>query len=154
FQAEDGIRDGHVTGVQTCALPIYGDKIYAFGHRFLSIGPTELPFARSEVMTLLPNLATSFKISVPKEWMGTISQDRNTAVAGEVGRRAHMVPLNMSFARQGRKTEAYSMQMANDRFLAPLLVQMAVFSAIDANERAVGAASCRVNGEEIGRAHV
>src|SRR5215510_3554548 len=30
FQAEDGIRDGHVTGVQTCALPISGrrgDKI-------------------------------------------------------------------------------------------------------------------------------
>src|SRR5690625_5969410 len=25
FQAEDGIRDGHVTGVQTCALPISGD---------------------------------------------------------------------------------------------------------------------------------
>src|SRR5690625_7706134 len=24
FQAEDGIRDGHVTGVQTCALPISG----------------------------------------------------------------------------------------------------------------------------------
>src|SRR5690606_40592758 len=23
FQAEDGIRDFHVTGVQTCALPIY-----------------------------------------------------------------------------------------------------------------------------------
>src|SRR5690625_6274036 len=28
FQAEDGIRDGHVTGVQTCALPIsLGDHI-------------------------------------------------------------------------------------------------------------------------------
>src|SRR5690348_17957936 len=24
FQAEDGIRDGRVTGVQTCALPIFG----------------------------------------------------------------------------------------------------------------------------------
>src|SRR5690606_37375161 len=24
FQAEDGIRDFHVTGVQTCALPIFG----------------------------------------------------------------------------------------------------------------------------------
>src|SRR5699024_11958166 len=24
FQAEDGIRDRNVTGVQTCALPIYG----------------------------------------------------------------------------------------------------------------------------------
>src|SRR5207253_7077792 len=26
FQAEDGIRDGHVTGVQTCALPISSVK--------------------------------------------------------------------------------------------------------------------------------
>src|SRR5690606_40377765 len=26
FQAEDGIRDFHVTGVQTCALPIYGAR--------------------------------------------------------------------------------------------------------------------------------
>src|SRR5207253_8090278 len=31
FQAEDGIRDGHVTGVQTCALPISGpaNALYA-----------------------------------------------------------------------------------------------------------------------------
>src|SRR5207253_6290230 len=27
FQAEDGIRDGHVTGVQTCALPICAPTI-------------------------------------------------------------------------------------------------------------------------------
>src|SRR5690625_6949913 len=48
FQAEDGIRDGHVTGVQTCALPIslggwLGDKMnshiilmYVFGGITLS----------------------------------------------------------------------------------------------------------------------
>src|SRR6266568_7506280 len=28
FQAEDGIRDGTVTGVQTCALPIYGPTFH------------------------------------------------------------------------------------------------------------------------------
>src|SRR5690625_2070621 len=27
FQAEDGIRDGHVTGVQTCALPISSQMV-------------------------------------------------------------------------------------------------------------------------------
>src|SRR5207253_5804999 len=27
FQAEDGIRDGHVTGVQTCALPISNRRL-------------------------------------------------------------------------------------------------------------------------------
>src|SRR5690606_41942342 len=40
FQAEDGIRDFHVTGVQTCALPIYvgigfASKIFsAFSRKF------------------------------------------------------------------------------------------------------------------------
>src|SRR5882762_4592879 len=28
FQAEDGIRDSSVTGVQTCALPIYGSRAW------------------------------------------------------------------------------------------------------------------------------
>src|SRR6266481_9378231 len=32
FQAEDGIRDGTVTGVQTCALPIFWP---ALGHQFV-----------------------------------------------------------------------------------------------------------------------
>src|SRR5205807_5033839 len=37
FQAEDGIRDYKVTGVQTCALPIYIDwKIHYSGPRKLS----------------------------------------------------------------------------------------------------------------------
>src|SRR5260370_14277188 len=82
---------------------IDSNKIYAFGHRFLAVGPTDLPFARSEVLTLLPSVATSFKISSPKEWMGTISQDRSTAVAGELGKRARMVPVSISLARAGRR---------------------------------------------------
>src|SRR5690348_17403048 len=31
FQAEDGIRDGRVTGVQTCALPICGGRLAGRG---------------------------------------------------------------------------------------------------------------------------
>ena len=30
-QAEEGIRDGHVTGVQTCAVPIRGGTGYLLG---------------------------------------------------------------------------------------------------------------------------
>src|SRR5690606_39460225 len=33
FQAEDGIRDFHVTGVQTCALPISGPRSTGTGAR-------------------------------------------------------------------------------------------------------------------------
>src|SRR3989449_10358694 len=35
FQAEDGIRDVAVTGVQTCALPIYM-KAVVVGHRMMA----------------------------------------------------------------------------------------------------------------------
>src|SRR3989449_4020118 len=35
FQAEDGIRDVAVTGVQTCALPISGSVAAAPGRRFI-----------------------------------------------------------------------------------------------------------------------
>src|SRR5690606_39662469 len=35
FQAEVGIRGFHVTGVQTCALPIYASATYCF-HRALA----------------------------------------------------------------------------------------------------------------------
>lgn len=125
---------------------IDGNRVYAFGHRFLSVGATALPFARAEVVTLLPTLSTSFKISTPRELMGTIVHDRNTAIAGELGRRAAMVPVSVSLSRAGRKLEAYQVQMVNDRLLSPLLLQIAVFSAIDATERTVGAASFRVNG--------
>ena len=132
--------DGTVTHID-------GKRIYAFGHRFLDIGATALPFARAEVLTLLANTNTSFKISSAKEWMGTIYQDRNTAVAGELGTRPAMVPVSVSLSRAGKAVDSYQMQMVNDPLLSPLLLQMAVFSAIDATERTVGASSIRVTGE-------
>jgi hypothetical protein len=132
--------DGTVTYID-------GNRVYAFGHRFLAVGSTSLPFARSEVVTLLPNVNTSFKLSVSKDWLGTIDQDRDTAVAGELGRRPEMVPVSIVVSRGGRQVESYNMQMINDPLLSPLLTQMAVFSAIDATERSVGAASIRVSGQ-------
>jgi hypothetical protein len=129
---------------------INGRKVYAFGHRLLSVGSTELPFARAGVLALLPNLQSSFKISNPKEWMGAITDDRSTAISGRLGQHAAMVPVAISVARQpgaaAGKTD-YHIEMVNDRFLEPLLMQMAIFSALDATERSYGASSFLVKGE-------
>jgi hypothetical protein len=131
--------DGTVTYVD-------GSKVYAFGHHFMSVGTTGLPFTHSEVLTLLPNLNSSFKISSPRELMGVISQDRNTAIAGTLGARAAMTPVDINVSRAGRTLDQYHIRMVNDRFLGPFLLQMAVFSAIDATERTVGAASLTLKG--------
>src|SRR5690625_6743654 len=59
FQAEDGIRDGHVTGVQTCALPIsqirkkfaayYVIHSSKYGElKELSVSPLLFPFIKEQ----------------------------------------------------------------------------------------------------------
>jgi hypothetical protein len=132
--------DGTVTYID-------GNRVYALGHRFLDVGATALPFARAEVITLLPTLNTSFKLSSAKEWMGVINHDHNTAVAGVLGQRAAMVPVSLSVARGSKPVDSYNMRIVNDPLLSPLLVQMAVFSVIDETERTVGASTIRVSGE-------
>ena len=82
---------------------IDGTHVYGFGHRFLGTGPTDLPFARSEVLALVPNLNSSFKISAAKELMGVIQQDRNTAITGELGKRANLMPIEISVNRNNYK---------------------------------------------------
>jgi SpoIVB peptidase S55 len=132
--------DGTVTYID-------GNHLYAFGHRFLDVGATALPFARAEVVALIPNVNTAFKLSTAREWMGAIYQDRDTAVAGELGKSVALVPVTVSVSRGGKPVESYHVQMVNDPLLSPLLLQMAVFSTIDATERTVGASSLRISGE-------
>jgi hypothetical protein len=134
--------DGTVTYID-------GTNVYAFGHHFMSVGATGLPFARSEVLTLLPNLNSSFKISSPKELMGVISQDRSTAIAGKLGGRAVMMPVDIAVSRNKQAREHYHIQMVNDRFLGPFLLQMAVFSVVDATERTVGGESLAIKGSIV-----
>src|SRR5699024_11739666 len=54
FQAEDGIRDRNVTGVQTCALPIF-DQIRA--HSWLDFRATRsvIPQSLSSAFELIEN---------------------------------------------------------------------------------------------------
>ncbi len=131
--------DGTVTYID-------GQKVYAFGHRFLDGGPVELPFARSDVITILPTLNTSFKLSVPREWVGTILSDRATAVAGLAGRKANTIPMTVSVQAANATGHDYHFQVVNDRLLTPFIAQTAIFSAIDATQRTLGAGTLRLRG--------
>src|SRR5207245_6838775 len=48
FQAEDGIRDATVTGVQTCALPIYLEYFIAVEHAG-NVGEEDQPVSMDEL---------------------------------------------------------------------------------------------------------
>lgn len=131
--------DGTVTYVD-------GKRVYAFGHRFLDAGSTDLPFARAEVLALLPALNSSFKISAPREWTGTMVSDRATAIAGEIGRAARTIPVTISVRPQHATPHDYRMQVVNDRLMTSFLTQMALYSSLDATERSTGAGTLRLQG--------
>ncbi|MGC4053229.1 MAG: SpoIVB peptidase S55 domain-containing protein [Paludibaculum sp.] len=59
------VRGDLNVGADGTVTHLDGNRVYAFGHRFLAIGDTEMPFARSEVITLLASNNQSFKISTP-----------------------------------------------------------------------------------------
>src|SRR5699024_11681469 len=60
FQAEDGIRDRNVTGVQTCALPIF-DPLCILFSRHLKTSHTEapLPLVRAEFPSVPSQVPTA-----------------------------------------------------------------------------------------------
>lgn len=134
-------------GADGTVTEIDGKRIFAFGHHFLNVGGTELPFARANVITVLPNLSASFKISSALEWMGAITEDRSTSVYGELGRRAATVPLSVTVHGARHSPFIYNMEMVNDRVLSPFILQMAVYSSIEATERILGLGSFAVRGE-------
>src|SRR6266487_5694094 len=67
FQAEDGIRDGRVTGVQTCALPILSGARRS-KNRHTSSSPT--PSERSPSPPTLPS-RTAKRSPCARRWPGT-----------------------------------------------------------------------------------
>jgi hypothetical protein len=127
--------DGTITHID-------GDRLYAFGHRFLSAGVTELPFSRANVIALLPNVNASFKISSSGPEAGAILSDTSVGVSGLLGRTPAMVPLRIGVNHR----MSYSMQMVNDPLLSPLLLQMAIYAALDATERTAGASTVGIKG--------
>jgi hypothetical protein len=129
--------DGTVTAVDQ-------GRIYAFGHRFLSAGPTAIPFAESEVLTALPSYANSMKISTPGRLLGVIGEDRSSGIMGVLGRRAQMVPVEIEVTSGQRPGRTYNFEVVNDRFLLPFLVNMAVSSSLGTTERMVGDSTLQI----------
>lgn len=123
-----------------------GDRIYAFGHPFLSLGASDMPMSETAVVTVIPNVNNSFKLSVPGAMMGSISQDRASGVFGELGQAPKMIPVKINLHTSRDRSETYSYEIANDSFLTPLLLNITVFNTITSSERALGDSTITIKG--------
>ena len=124
-----------------------GDRIYAFGHPFLSLGASDMPMAESSVVTVISNVNNSFKLSVPGRMVGTISQDRASGIFGMLNQAPKMIPVKVTLHTSRDRQETYSYEIANDTFLTPLLLNITLFNTITSSERALGDSTIAITGQ-------
>lgn len=106
-----------------------GAKVYGFGHPMLWLGSTKLPMARAEIIATVPSYLYPYKISRIAQTIGTITQDRLTAIAGEVGPEPRLVPMKVEITPFGAKSKTYEMELVDDPQLTPRIVG-AVFGTL------------------------
>jgi hypothetical protein len=125
-----------------------GNNLYACGHRLLSVGPIQIPFAPSHVLVTVPSLASSFKLDAPGEVVGTIRQDRFNAIYGVVGEKNPlMIPVKVRIQSTLNTQEDYKFEVIQEPFLSPLLVNVAFLSTLSNTERILGESTLEVDGK-------
>lgn len=130
-----------------------GDRVYAFGHPLYNLGPTQFPMTTAEVLVVLPSLMQSSKLASFGRVIGTLQQDRATAIAGTLGPGPALIPLTVSLNSDRLGPRTFSFGVVRDNTFTPLLAYLAVANVLTAYERANGPASFVIRGSADIRSH-
>ncbi len=124
-----------------------GERVYAFGHPFLSLGSSALPMSESSVVIVVPSINNSFKMSVSESLVGSMTQDLATGIYGSLGTVPKMIPVTLNLQTSRNRRETLHYEIANDDFLTPLLINMTLYNALTANERGIGDLTISIDGK-------
>lgn len=118
----------------------YDDQVLAFGHQFLGMGPIKVPMATSEVVTVLSNQYTSFKISNLGEEIGAFEQDRKMGIQGRIGQKAPTIPMVLRISSGGSdKPREFNMRLAQVPSYTPMLVGSSLVAGLESVAYTTGA---------------
>lgn len=136
-----GDMDLSVSGTVT---HVSGNKIYAFGHPFLNIGYTDMPLNKAVVLTIIPSLMNSDKVSATADFVGTIKQDRATGIMGVTGEKPKLIPVHLKLLTSRNEVKEFNYEVITDNFLTPFLMTFTVHNSIVSSERAIGGQTVQV----------
>ena len=108
-----------------------GDTILAYGHPSFGGGSVSYPMCSGIIHTGFPSYFDSFKIASASQPLGVITQDRYPAIAGKIGAKPDMLPMDvwLTDADSG-KTRKFHFEVIRDRLFTPLLLAMTVGESI------------------------
>jgi hypothetical protein len=134
-------------GATGTVTDVDGDRVYAFGHPFYGLGPTQFPMTRAYVHAVLPSLQASQKIASTGDVIGTISQDRATTIAGTLGAGPRMIPIKLTLNNTERGfKKAFNIAIVNDELFTPILAYMSILNTLQSYERQNGVGTYALKG--------
>lgn len=124
-----------------------GENVLAFGHPLYNLGPVSYAMTEANVITVVPSLSTSMKLTATGKIIGNFIQDRSSGVYGEVGRMPDLVPVNIELFRSGEKTKDIHLNIVENKILTASLLNIAVTSLMSAEERSIGDMTLELDGD-------
>ena len=125
---------------------VEGNKILAFGHPFYNLGSVDFAMTKARMMAVVPSLESSFVLSASDRIVGRIVQDRTPGVLGELGKLPSYIPINANLLTDDGETREFRVQIANDKFFTPALVNFVTASIVLSEERNFGDLSLELMG--------
>ena len=142
-----GLMNGDFeVGATGTVTEVDGNRVYAFGHPFYQLGPTQFPMTRAHVLTVLPSLAASQKIASTGEVVGIVSQDRATTIAGTLGPGPSMIPVTLTLNSERGTRKSFNIGIVRDQLFTPLLAYVAILNTLTSYERQNGVATYALKG--------
>jgi hypothetical protein len=117
----------------------HNDEILAFGHQLFGLGPIRIPMATSEVVTVYPSRANSFKISNTGTTIGAFDEDRSAGGRGYLGAEAPMVPVTVRL--RGLAERDFHMEVIPEPLLLSNLIAISALGALETASFTVGTQS-------------
>ncbi|MGA8102436.1 MAG: hypothetical protein WB869_09800 [Candidatus Acidiferrales bacterium] len=116
-----------------CTVTVIRDnRVFACGHPLFGLGKVSLPLSRGHVVLTLASSMASTKIMNSGGVIGTLTQDRTSAVMGELGPGPPMIPMDVELHTPNSQ-KAYHFEVIDNPQLTPLLVAIATFNGVTSN---------------------
>jgi hypothetical protein len=127
-------------------------KILACGHPIFSFGNVSMPLARAHVITTLASAMNSTKIISTGGTIGTLTQDRVTAIGGRLGEGPPMIPVDVTLVT-GATQKQFHFEIIESPQLTPLLVALATYNGIIGNTAYGEGSTLQLDGEIAIKGH-
>ncbi len=129
-----------------------GKRVLAFGHPMFNLGPVDMPIAKDNIITTLASSYQPTKMGNATEVVGALRQDRHSAIEGELGATAQMIPVTLdvrSYASDNsvRKASSFHYNVFVDQKWTPYLMMATLFNSLSNLNDFSENATYRLHGE-------